>query len=302
MNIAIPDSCSGLRLDQALARLLSGFSRSRLASWVKEERVRLNGARAMPSQKVWAGDRVIVEPRFNAAADEPAPIALAIVYEDPSILVINKPPGLVVHPGAGRPGNTLLNGLLHHSGTLALLPRAGIVHRLDKDTSGLLVIAKTLPAHADLVGQLKTRSVTREYLALVHGRLPTGGTVETGIGRHPTRRTQMSVQARGKPALTHFETIEQFAHCALARLSLETGRTHQIRVHMQSIGHPVVGDPVYGLKHGAGKPLAAFRRQALHAARLQFLHPASHERVSFTAALPADMESLLQLVRAVGPG
>ncbi|MGH8718349.1 MAG: RluA family pseudouridine synthase [Burkholderiales bacterium] len=298
MDITVPESCSGLRLDQALARLFADFSRSRLAAWIKQERVQLNGAPAVPSQKVWAGDRVNVEPEFDAAIDEPTPIALAVVYEDPSILVINKPPGLVVHPGAGNPGNTLLNALLHRSRTLAVLPRAGIVHRLDKDTSGLLVVAKTMSSHADLVRQLKTHAAQREYLALVHGRLPATGAVETGIGRHPRRRTQMSVLASGKPALTHFEAIERFADCTLARVYLATGRTHQIRVHMQSIGHPVVGDPVYGYKHASRKPLAAFPRQALHAARLRFLHPGTHEQVSFTAEPPADMKTLLRLVRA----
>jgi 23S rRNA pseudouridine1911/1915/1917 synthase len=278
--------------------LLSNFSRSRLALWIKEKRVWVNEAAAVPSQKVWTGDRVCVEPKFDAAEDLPAPIALDIVHEDQSILVINKPPGLVVHPGAGNRTNTLLNALLHYSRALATLPRAGIVHRLDKDTSGLLVVAKTSPSHADLVRQMKARTITREYLALVHGHLPPSGSVEAGIGRHPRKRTQMSVLAAGKPAITHFNTVEHFADCTLAKVSLATGRTHQIRVHMQSIGHPLVGDPVYGLKRPSRRPLADFPRQALHAACLQFLHPLNHERASFAADLPADMQGLLQSMRA----
>ncbi|MGH8729410.1 MAG: RluA family pseudouridine synthase [Burkholderiales bacterium] len=296
INLAIPDTCSGLRLDRALVQLIDNFSRSRMARWIKSERVHVNGKPASPSQKVWAGDHIRVEPEFEVATEEPAPIALDIVHEDAAILVLNKPPGLVVHPGAGNRGNTLLNALLHHSRALAAVPRAGIVHRLDKDTSGLLAIAKTLSAHANLVGQLKTRTMTREYIAIVHGRLPASGTVEAAIGRHPARRTQMSVVASGKPAATNFKTIERFGDATLAKVTLATGRTHQIRVHMQSIGHPIIGDRVYGLRRGGRK--VTFSRQALHAARLQFAHPSDEVEVSFTAELPADMQALLQELRA----
>lgn len=283
-----------MRLDQALANLLTEFSRSRIASWIKDKRVWLNGACGIPSQKVWAGDRVLLDPHFDLPADAPAAIALDIVHEDSAIIVINKPAGLVVHPGAGNRANTLLNGLLHHSGTLALLPRAGIVHRLDKDTSGLLVVAATLASHGELVRQLQARTVGREYLALVHGKLPSSGSVESSIGRHPRKRTRMSVLARGKPAATRYQVLERFKDCSLARVSLGTGRTHQIRVHMQSIGHPIVGDPLYG----ARRAVRSFPRQALHAERLQFVHPVTREKVSFTVEPPADMKALLQAVRA----
>jgi 23S rRNA pseudouridine1911/1915/1917 synthase len=297
LDIAIPESCSGLRLDQALARLFNEFSRNRLTNWIKLERVRLNGAPASPSQKVWTGDRVLIEPQFDSLCDEPAAITLDIVYEDRYIAVINKPAGLVIHPGAGNPRNTLLNALLHHCSTFATLPRAGIVHRLDKDTSGLLVVAKTMAARDDLIGQLKARAVSRDYLALVHGRLSPRGTVEAPIGRHPRRRTQMSVVSSGKPAITHYETLQRFSDCTLAKVSLETGRTHQIRVHMHAIGHPVVGDPVYRRIHPASKAITYFSRQALHAFALTFVHPESRETVSFICEPPDDIRLLLHLLK-----
>jgi 23S rRNA pseudouridine1911/1915/1917 synthase len=297
--MAIPDSCSGLRLDQALAKLLNEYSRSRLTSFIKQDRVRVNGSVPTASQKVWAGDHVSVAPLFPPAVDVPAPIALDIVFEDEAIVVVNKPAGLVVHPGAGNLGNTLLNALLHHSAALSAMPRAGIVHRLDKETSGLVVVAKTAASREDLIRQLKARSVAREYLTLVHGKLPARGRIEAPIGRHPIKRTLMAVVATGKPALSRYESVERFPDCTLARVSLATGRTHQIRVHMHSIGHAVVGDQTYGRKAPSNRVLATFPRQALHAAKLRFIHPFSQREVSFAAELPPDFEGLLRQLRAL---
>jgi 23S rRNA pseudouridine1911/1915/1917 synthase len=284
-------------LDQALARLLPDYSRSRLAHWVRARQVTLDGAGTLPRQKVWGGECVQVVP--TAAPGEAPPqaedIPLDIVYEDDTLLVVNKPPGLVVHPGSGNWRGTLLNALLAHAPALAQLPRAGIVHRLDKDTSGLLVVAKTLAAHTQLVRQLQARSVSRHYLAVVHGGVSRSGTIAAPVGRHPTHRTRMAVVARGKPAVTHYEVLEPLGSTTLLRCRLESGRTHQIRVHLHSIGHPLVGDPAYGSKRGGAAP--AFHRQALHAEYLELTHPATGERVSWRAALPADMAHLIETLR-----
>jgi 23S rRNA pseudouridine1911/1915/1917 synthase len=290
-------------LDQALSALLPQFSRSRLAQWIRDERVELEGHPALPKAKVWGGERVLVHPVPDPAATTAAPeaIALDVVYEDDAVLVIIKPAGLVVHPGRGNWSGTLLNALLAHAPQLASLPRAGIVHRLDKETSGLLVVAKSLEAQTSLVRQLQARTVKREYLALVHGRVARGGKVEAPIGRHPVQRTRMAVAARGRPSITHYEVMQHFAHATLLRCRLETGRTHQIRVHMQSLGHPLVGDPVYGRKRSSDAVLAAFPRQALHAERLEFEHPASHATVAWRAAPPADMRELIAALQAEAP-
>jgi 23S rRNA pseudouridine1911/1915/1917 synthase len=218
------------------------------------------------------------------------------VYEDDAVIVIDKPPGLVVHPGSGNWSGTLANALLHHAPALAAVPRAGIVHRLDKDTSGLLVVAKTVTAQTHLVRQLQARSVKREYLALVHGRVARGGKVAAPIGRHPAHRTRMAVVSGGKEAVTHYEVRERFEHATLLVCRLETGRTHQIRVHMHSIGHPLVGDPVYGRRVAPAGPLAAFRRQALHAERLGLIHPVTGQPMSWHAPLPADLRGLLAAI------
>lgn len=293
--IELPADLAGQRLDQALSILLPQFSRSRLAQWIRDERVELDGAAAQPKTRVWGGEKVAVHPVADPAASAPAAeaIALHVVHEDDAVLVIDKPAGLVVHPGRGNWSGTLMNALLAHAPALAGLPRAGIVHRLDKETSGLLVVAKTLEAQTSLVRQLQARSVKREYLALVHGRVAHAGTVEAPIGRHPVQRTRMAVAPRGRPSVTHYEILKRYAHATLLRCRLETGRTHQIRVHMQSLAHPLVGDPVYGKRRAGHSLLASFARQALHAERLAFVHPFTGEAVSWHAPAPADLQALL---------
>jgi 23S rRNA pseudouridine1911/1915/1917 synthase len=284
-----------LRLDQALSRLVPQYSRTRLAQWVRANKVRLDGAAALPRRRVWGGEVIDIVPDSDplTLADRPEDIAIDIVHEDDALLVINKPPGLVVHPGSGNWSGTLLNALLRHLPALARLPRAGIVHRLDKDTSGLLVVAKTLAAQTDLVRQLQAREVRREYLALVHGRIARSGTIEAPIGRHPVQRTRMAVVARGRHAITHYEVLERFPDSTLLRCRLETGRTHQIRVHLNSIGHPLVGDPAYGKRSSA----LAFTRQALHAERLALRHPQTGRVTSWRVAPPADMQRLIRTLR-----
>jgi 23S rRNA pseudouridine1911/1915/1917 synthase len=285
-----------MRFDQALARMFPEHSRSRLAAWVKQGQVRLDHAAVDAKRKVWGGERVSLALQADArdGAQQAEAIALDIVYEDAALLVLNKPAGLVVHPGSGNWQGTMLNGLLHYHPPLAAIPRAGIVHRLDKDTSGLLVVAKTLPAQTDLVRQLQARTVARQYLALVHGRVARDGEVDAPIGRHQTQRTRMAISARGRSARTRYRVVERYAQATLLECSLDTGRTHQIRVHLQSIGHPLVGDPVYraGRSPAAG-PLADFRRQALHACRLGLVHPHSGAAMQWEAPLPEDMRALL---------
>ncbi len=296
----VPADCAGMRFDQALARMFPEHSRSRLAAWVKQGQVKLDHAAVDAKRKVWGGERVSLELQREArdTAAEAEAIELDIVHEDAALLVLNKPAGLVVHPGSGNWQGTLLNGLLHHHPPLAAIARAGIVHRLDKDTSGLLVVAKTLEAQTGLVRQLQARTVVRQYLALVHGEVARDGTVDAPIGRHETQRTRMAVTEHGRAARTHYRVLERFARATLLECSLDTGRTHQIRVHLQSIGHPLVGDPVYraGRRVGHGNapgPLASFKRQALHAYRLGLVHPVSAAHMQWEAPLPADMQALL---------
>ncbi|MGH8671276.1 MAG: 23S rRNA pseudouridine(1911/1915/1917) synthase RluD, partial [Burkholderiales bacterium] len=290
----IPATCAGLRLDQALSRMFPQFSRNRLQAWIKTQRVLLNGQSCAARQTVWGGEVASLATLTEEleTTDLPEPIALDIVYQDDVLLVINKPAGLVVHPGAGNRSGTLLNALLYHAPGLAGVPRAGIVHRLDKDTSGLLVIAKTPAAHTDLVRQLQQRSVIREYLALVDGVVKSDGVIEIPVGRHPRQRTKMAVLAAGKTAVTYYGVEQSYARHTLLRCRLETGRTHQIRVHMQSIGHPLVGDPVYGSK--ATLSAGNFHRQALHATRLELIHPHSGRVMGWLAAPPDDMQRLLE--------
>jgi 23S rRNA pseudouridine1911/1915/1917 synthase len=285
-------------LDQALAQLLPEFSRSRLARWVRDGRVTLDGRLVAPRDKVWGGEAIEVTPSPDPAvlAHSAEDIPLDVVFEDASLMVVNKPAGLVVHPGSGNWQGTLLNALLQHARALSAIPRAGIVHRLDKDTSGLLVVAKTLAAQAGLVRQIQARSVTREYLAVAHGRIARGGRIEAPIGRHPARRTRMAVTARGRSAVTHYQVIERYDRATLLRCRLETGRTHQIRVHLAALGHPLVGDPVYG-KRNSGIP---FPRQALHAERLGLLHPKTGKPVTWQIDPPADMQELIEKLRSEG--
>lgn len=291
----VPENLAGLRLDQALAQMFPEHSRSRLQGWLRQGHIRLDARAAKPKQKIWGGERVEIRPQPTPAetAFRPERIALDIVHEDDAVLVVNKPAGLVVHPGSGHWEGTLLNALLHHAPQLAAIPRAGIVHRLDKDTSGLLVVAKTLPAQTALVRQLQAHSVRRDYLALVHGAVTADGEVAAPLGRHPRARTRMAVVSGGKAALTRFRVLKRYAHATLLECGLATGRTHQIRVHMQSLGHPLVGDPVYG-KKGQGPGGIRFPRQALHAARLAFLHPVSGVQQQFEAPLPQDLRALLE--------
>lgn len=304
IELIIPHECAGMRLDQALARLLPDWSRNRLQTWILEKRINVDGGKAIPKQKLWGGEKIRVEPSHHSveSAYMAEAISLNIVYEDDVLMVINKPAGLVVHPGSGNWQGTMLNALLHHAAHLSTIPRAGIVHRLDKDTSGLLVVAKTLEAQTSLVRQLQKHTVMREYLALVLGDVPVDGWVNAPVGRHPVHRTKMAVTAGGKEARTHYRIAEKFDGCTLLQCNLETGRTHQIRVHMHSIGHPLAGDPVYGGKpkkvpRGTGELIASFSRQALHALRLELSHPQHGKRMTWEAALPEDMRELLLTLR-----
>ncbi|HSR64825.1 MAG TPA: 23S rRNA pseudouridine(1911/1915/1917) synthase RluD [Xanthomonadaceae bacterium] len=302
----VPANAAGRRFDAVLAELFPEFSRSRLAEWIKDGHARLDGRAVRPRDPVRGGEavelQVVLAPQTHALAED---IALDILHEDEAVFVIDKPAGLVVHPGAGNPAGTLVNALLHRDPALAALPRAGIVHRLDKDTSGVMVVARTLPAHAALVAQLSAREVHRQYLAIVVGALVAGGTASAAIDRHPRDRLRMAVREDGREAVTHYRLRERFrAHTAL-ECRLETGRTHQIRVHMAHLKHPIVGDPLYGgplkLPRGATPDLLdalrGFRRQALHAEVLEFAHPLTGEPLRCSAPLPADMTGLLQALR-----
>ena len=295
-EFTVPVDLAGLRLDQALARLMSEHSRSRIRSWIDAARVTVDGGTAKAKQKLYGGERIVVAPlpdlRQNVLVAQPLP--LAIVYEDDALIIVDKPAGLVVHPGSGNWDGTLANALLHHAPQLAAVARAGIVHRLDKDTSGLLAIAKTPVAQTDLVRQLQARTVRREYLALVHGVLMRGGSIDAPVGRHPVKRTSMAVVASGRAAVTHYEVRERFAACTLLACRLETGRTHQIRVHLASLKHPLVGDAAYGRRHGV-----AFHRQALHACRLGLVHPVTRKSLQWESPLPDDFAALLASLRRV---
>ena len=294
-ELTIPPELAGLRLDQALARLMPEHSRSRIRTWIDAGRVSVAGASAAAKQKLFGGERVrvapLADPRAYALVAQALP--LAIVYEDDTLIVVDKPAGLVVHPGSGNWQGTLANALLHHAPSLATVARAGIVHRLDKDTSGLLVVARTPTAQTDLVRQLQARTVRREYLALVHGRLAHGGSIDAPIARHPVKRTSMAVVPTGKRAVTHYEIRERFASCTLLECRLETGRTHQIRVHLAALHHPLVGDPSYGRRSSI-----AFHRQALHAWRLGLAHPVTRKPMSWQSPLPEDFAALLGSLRS----
>ncbi|WP_353980832.1 23S rRNA pseudouridine(1911/1915/1917) synthase RluD [Salinicola endophyticus] len=302
----IPEHLAGRRLDQAAAEMFPEFSRERLKSWIQQGELSLDGRTARPKDKVFGGERLALDAQLEAETRwEAQDIPLTIVHEDDAVVVIDKPAGLVVHPAAGNPDGTLLNALLHHFPALAGIPRAGIVHRLDKDTTGLMMVAKTLEAQTALVEQLQARSVSREYDAIVVGTMTAGGTVDAPIGRHPKDRQRQAVTAGGKPAVTHYRVQERFRGHTHVRCRLETGRTHQIRVHLAHVRYPLVGDPVYGgrlkLPAGAGESLKTllrdFPRQALHAHKLRFTHPVSGEPVECRAPLPDDMFLLLDALR-----
>ena len=303
----VPDASAGRRFDAVLAELFPQFSRSRLTTWIKAGEVLLDGAVPRPRDPVMGGERVELNVVLDTQTEaEPQDIPLSVLYEDDQVIVVDKPAGLVVHPVAGNPDGTLVNALLFRDASLATLPRAGIVHRLDKDTSGVMVVARTLEAHNALVEQLSARDVHRQYLAVVVGALVSGGTADAPIDRHPRDRLRMAVRDDGRDAVTHYRLRERFrAHTAL-ECRLETGRTHQIRVHMAHLRHPILGDPMYGgalkLPKGASETTAGmlrgFRRQALHAETLEFRHPANGEAIRCSAPLPDDMQALLKVLRA----
>lgn len=308
LNATVADSQLGQRLDQAVAEMFPDYSRSRIKEWILDNRVQVNGKVInKPKEKVLGGEQISVDALIEEDSRwEPQDIPLNVVYEDEDIIVINKPRGLVVHPGAGNPDGTVLNALLFHYPEIGDVPRAGIVHRLDKDTTGLMVIARTVPAQTRLVESLQLREITREYEAVAIGRMTAGGIVDEPISRHPVKRTHMSVHPMGKPALTRYRVMEHFRAHTRLRLRLESGRTHQIRVHMAHINHPLIGDPLYG---GRPRPLKGasdeffqvmrkFDRQALHATMLKLYHPISGIEMQWRAELPDDMVQLINVLKA----
>lgn len=305
-DFSIPPELSDHRLDQAAAELLPEHSRSRLQTWIKSGALTVNSEKRKPRDKVMMGDKLHLDAEPEAQVSWQAEsISLDIVYEDEHLLVINKPAGLVVHPAAGHADGTLVNALLHYAPEVENLPRAGIVHRLDKDTSGVMVVARSLIAHTSLVDQLQTRTMGREYEAVAIGTMTGGATVEAPIGRHPRERKKMAVVASGKPAVTHYRVLERFAAHTHIHCKLESGRTHQIRVHLAHVRHPLVGDQMYGgrprLPKGSTETLRAvlsgFQRQALHARKLTLQHPQTGETLSWSVPLPEDMQNLLVALR-----
>ncbi|WP_275075566.1 23S rRNA pseudouridine(1911/1915/1917) synthase RluD [Providencia rettgeri] len=308
LSAIIAESQLGQRLDQALAELFPDYSRSRIKEWILDDRVQVNGKVInKPKEKVLGSEQILIDALIEEDNRwEPQDIPLNVIYEDEDILIINKPRGLVVHPGAGNPDGTILNALLYRYPEIVDVPRAGIVHRLDKDTTGLMVVAKTVPAQTHLVESLQLREITREYEAVAVGRMTAGGMVEEPISRHPTKRTHMAVHPMGKPAVTHYRIMEHFRAHTRLRLRLETGRTHQIRVHMAHINHPLIGDQLYG---GRPRPLKGateeflevmrnFDRQALHATMLRLYHPISCIQMEWHAPLPDDMVKLIEALKA----
>ncbi|MCP4187158.1 MAG: 23S rRNA pseudouridine(1911/1915/1917) synthase RluD [Gammaproteobacteria bacterium] len=298
---------AGNRLDQTLSQRLPEYSRSKIQQWIREGFISLNHKTCKPRQKVYADDLVDLDvPIVSQLSDQPQAVEFEILHRDDDIFVIDKPAGVVVHPAAGHPDGTLVNGLLNIDTQLEQLPRAGIVHRLDKDTTGIMVVARNLRAHHWLVDQLQQRLVKREYIAITQGVVTAGRSIETGIARHAVNRKKMAVNQNGKLAITHFQVARKFQHHSLINVQLETGRTHQIRVHMAHIKYPLLGDPVYGgrerIPRGIGDALTErirnFNRQALHARRLSFEHPASQQFCEFEAAIPDDFQQLLNALDA----
>lgn len=310
-NVKVPMEMGQKRLDQVAALLFPEHSRSRIQTWIKSGQLTVDGKTLKPREKLVGGELLEVNAEIEVQERWQAePVELEVVYADDDIIVINKPAGLVVHPGAGTPGGTMLNGLLHHYPEVGSIPRAGIVHRLDKDTTGLMVVARSLAAHTSLVAQLQDRSMGREYEAVVTGVMTGGGKVDEPIGRHPTVRTKMAVSHAGKPAVTHYRVLERYRNHTLIRCKLETGRTHQIRVHMAHIHYPLVGDPLYagrmrlpkGVHPDVAKALRGLGRQMLHATYLELVHPKSGETMAWQVDLPDDMVDLLALLEADAEG
>lgn len=306
MELKIPENCSGTRLDQCLSNLIPDHSRARIQTWIRDQHVKVDGTCKKPRDKVQGGEQIIINAPLPDSPDWQAEaFDLDIIFEDSECLIINKPPGLVVHPGTGNEHGTLINAVLSHAPTCSHVPRAGVVHRIDKDTSGLLVVAKTPSAHTFFVDQLQKRLIKREYICLVYDTMTAGGTIDAPIGRHPHKRTQMAVRENGKPAITHYRIRERFKEHTLLNVQLETGRTHQIRVHMSYLRHPIVGDRTYGgkprfPKNASPKLMAtlhAFKRQALHAARLTLTHPISKETMVFEVPLAADINNLCDILK-----
>ncbi len=305
LTARVPDELAGMRLDQCLAEIFPDYSRSKLQTWVKAGRVLVDGEVLKGREKVDGGEEIELDAEAEQVVEYDAEdIPLDIVYEDDAILIVNKPAGLVVHPAVGNWTGTLVNALLNHVPSLDTLPRAGIVHRIDKETSGLLMVAKTLQAHNSLVEQLQERSIHREYLALVKGWMTAGGTVDEPIGRHPVDRKRNAVRRDGKEAVTHYRLEQRFKRHTLIRVKLETGRTHQIRVHMTHINYPLVGDQVYGGRFqmpadcspALAEALRSFKRQALHATKLGLEHPETGEYLEWEQPMPEDMQNLIKLL------
>lgn len=310
-KITVPREYHSQRIDSVLAHLLPEYSRSQISNWIKGGAITLNHKPCKPKDKALDGDLIeinvdLVQIDANFNSCEPENIPLHIVYEDEDVLVLNKPAGLVVHPGAGNREHTLVNALLHHAPVLHHLPRAGIIHRLDKDTTGLLIVAKTLTAHTSLIRQMQARDIQRHYITLVHGHLISGGTIDTGFGRHPRNRLKMTVTGQGRQAITHYTINKQYKDYTLLDVSLMTGRTHQIRVHFAYINHPVVGDQLYcgrmRLPENADEELITllqqFKRQALHACHISFNHPRTEEELTLKAPLPDDFRQLIKTLDA----
>jgi 23S rRNA pseudouridine1911/1915/1917 synthase len=305
-SITIPDHLGGMRLDQAVAKLLPDYSRTQIQEWIKNETLKVNHVASKARNAVMGGETITIDAPIKAQPNwEAEAIDLNIVFEDDALLIINKPAGMVVHPAVGNQNSTLLNALLHHCPDLHKLPRAGIIHRLDKETTGLLVIAKTPIALNKLTQQLKERSITRIYQTIVMGNIISGGTIDEPIGRHPIQRKRMAVIDTGKIAVTHYRVVERFRAHTRLKVQLETGRTHQIRVHLAHIHHPILGDPVYSgrlqlPKHATPELVTAlrnFKRQALHAAELGLIHPVTEKAMSWQAPIPEDMKTLIEILK-----